>query len=116
VLEVLRGDYGSCSIFQEHPIDVKDEHGSTHHLFLDFYVREMGMAIECQGEQHYKPNSHFFSGKASFRKMQGNDAMKKQWCEDNDIMLIEVIFSEEVTPALIRGKIKDELKIRSKKK
>ena len=115
-LKILSEEYSSYTVFQEYPVQIRNASGVNHYLMFDFYIKEMGMVIECQGEQHFKPNSHFFSGKASFQRMKDNDAMKREWCEVNDLMFIELLFSEKITSSLLKSKIKAALKNRSRKR
>lgn len=54
---------------------------------LDFYLPEHKIAIECQGEQHFKPIV-YFGGKSGFDKRQELDIKKKKLCEENNILLL----------------------------
>lgn len=47
--------------------------------------------IECQGEQHYKPVEKF-GGNKQFQDQIENDALKRQYAEDNGIKLIEISY------------------------
>lgn len=61
-------------------------------LSLDFYLPIYNMAIECQGEQHFKPKT--FGGilkeqaEENFQKQKERDIRKKRLCEENGIQLI----------------------------
>ena len=48
--------------------------------------------IEYQGIQHYQMNE-FFGGKTEFEKRQKYDAIKKKYCEINNIQFIEIPYS-----------------------
>jgi hypothetical protein len=63
---------------------------------FDFYVVELDMAIEMQGEQHYKENSFF--GKGTMKR----DVRKRAFCEDLDIDLIEVPYKTPISELSIR--------------
>ena len=54
---------------------------------LDFYLEEYGIAIECQGEQHYKPVT-FFGGEDNLDYVKKNDEKKYSLCSKNNIPLI----------------------------
>ena len=62
-------------------------------LYFDFVVykdNEMRI-VEFQGQQHYKPVN--FGGGISvelFCRVKRNDEIKKEWCNDNDISLLEI--------------------------
>ena len=57
---------------------------------LDFYIPEINVAIECQGEQHFLPVD--FSGHGNgvemLEKNIKRDALKRQKCKDNGVELI----------------------------
>ena len=55
----------------------------------DFYLPELNIAIECQGVQHFEP-IEFFGGKVSFEKRKENDRIKRVFCKNNGIKLLEV--------------------------
>ena len=59
---------------------------------LDFYLPDYNIAIECQGEQHFKPVD--FAGKGEkwakemFLKNQKYDKIKKLLCKENNLELL----------------------------
>lgn len=67
-------------------------------LRFDFYIPSENMVIEFQGEQHYKPVD--FAGKGEkwaderFAYGQINDKIKRNYCEANNIRLIEIRYDE----------------------
>jgi hypothetical protein len=54
---------------------------------LDFYLPEYNIAIECQGEQHFKPY-RFEKDDKNFEKRNKLDKLKKILCEKNGIKII----------------------------
>ena len=54
---------------------------------LDFYLPDYNIAIECQGEQHFRPIK-YFGGKTKFNNTLKRDEKKKYLCEQHDIRLI----------------------------
>ena len=54
---------------------------------LDFYIPSKKIAIECQGEQHFKPIKHF-GGNIAFKIQQERDKRKKMLCEKHNIKII----------------------------
>ena len=54
---------------------------------LDFYLPDYNIAIECQGEQHFKENI-IFGGKNEFIKRIERDKIKKEICEKNGVKLL----------------------------
>ena len=63
----------------------------NNNLFLDFYLPQYNVAIECQGVQHFIPIKNNVE---KFNKIQYNDIEKKTKCIENHIHII--YFSNEV--------------------
>lgn len=57
------------------------------HMYLDFYLSEYNIAIECQGIQHFK-EVDFGSGKTNLTKSVEKDDLKKVLCEEHDIEVL----------------------------
>lgn len=66
---------------------------NINHLPLDFYLPEYNICIEFQGRQHYEPVEHF-GGEEQFIKQQKHDQIKRDYCKDNDIELIEISYKD----------------------
>ncbi len=56
-------------------------------LFLDFYLPDYNIAIECQGLQHFQ-SVEYFGGEEGFRYRLGNDKIKLDLCNDHGIQVI----------------------------
>ena len=56
-------------------------------MHLDFFLPEQGIAIECQGEQHFVP-SEFFGGEEVFIDNQARDKAKRDLCEAHGIKML----------------------------
>ena len=56
-------------------------------MHLDFFLPEQGIAIECQGEQHFSP-SEFFGGEEMFIDTQARDKAKRDLCEAQGIKML----------------------------
>lgn len=57
------------------------------HMFLDFFIPEYNVAIECQGTQHFKPYE-VFGGEESLLETQRRDNLKRRLCEEHDIRIL----------------------------
>lgn len=57
------------------------------HLYLDFFLPDYRIAIECQGLQHFKPIK-YFGGEEKFKVYLERDKIKKDLCEHNGIKVI----------------------------
>lgn len=71
-------------------------------LPFDFYLQDYNVCIEYQGEQHYKPVDFSYTptkeskekAKRKFEKGQKRDAIKKEYCNKNGILLFEISYKD----------------------
>lgn len=80
--------------------------GNIHNLELDCYNKEMNLAVEYSGAQHYKYIPYFHKNKEAFLNQKYRDEMKKRICRDYGINLIEVPYTvklEEIKNYLIKN-------------
>jgi hypothetical protein len=61
-----------------------------YNLELDLYNDDLKLAIEVQGDQHYKFTPFFHKNKDAFTMQRYRDEMKKQKCMKEGITLIEI--------------------------
>jgi very-short-patch-repair endonuclease len=59
---------------------------------LDFYLPDYNIAIECQGEQHFRPIKHF-GGEKRFKDVLERDCRKKKLCNDNNVTILYVNYN-----------------------
>ena len=57
---------------------------------FDFYLDDYNICIEYQGSQHYKPKF----GKESFEYTKTHDKIKKDFCKNNNIKLVEIHYKD----------------------
>lgn len=62
-------------------------------LPFDFYLKDYNICIEFQGKQHYFPVD-YFGGEETFKIRKMHDHMKKVFCIENNITLIEIKYNE----------------------
>lgn len=84
--------YPTMTILEEVPI--KLTHSDL--AYLDFYIPLLKIAIEVQGEQHFKFTPFFHGTMNGFLKAKRIDNNKKEWCEINRITLLEFSFDESI--------------------
>ena len=73
-------------------------------LRFDFYLPDFHSAIEYQGEQHYKPVA-MWGGDDGYTKRMQNDQIKRNYCHNNNISLLEVPYylsSDEIKDKIIK--------------
>jgi hypothetical protein len=54
---------------------------------LDVFIPQFGVAIECQGEHHFKP-IELYGGEEEFKSILENDDRKRKLCEENGVRLL----------------------------
>lgn len=64
-------------------------------LPFDFYLPTYNMAIEYDGEQHYKPID-WFGGESGFEYIKKHDQIKTQYCKDNGIKLLRISYQDDI--------------------
>ena len=62
-------------------------------LPFDFYLPDYNTACEVQGKQHYEP-VEYFGGEESFVIRVNHDNIKRNYCKQNNITLIEIPYWE----------------------
>lgn len=68
-------------------------------LPFDFYLNDYQIAIEYQGEQHYRP-IECFGGEMKFKLQQKHDNIKREYCKNNNIKLLEIPYFKNVNEEL----------------
>jgi len=76
-------------------------------LRLDFFVPELNLGWEYDGEQHFRFNSHFHKSEEAFQHAKGLDRLKEDLCSRLGIHLIRIGFQEELTVDLVDQKIQE---------
>jgi len=109
VYEFCRRRFPLFTILQEYTIFV-DDRGMKEHLFVDIFIKELNLAIECNGEQHYKANKFFFSGSFEFKKAQKRDSLKSEWCKKNKIALAVFKYSDKLSYEFFNETIDNAIK------
>lgn len=64
-------------------------------LPFDFYIPELNLLIEMQGEQHFKAVS-FWGGEEGLIKRQYHDKIKKDFCKNSGYNLLEIKYNEDI--------------------
>jgi hypothetical protein len=65
-------------------------------LPFDFYIPDLNILIEYQGELHFD-KMRIKNKNLAFEKLQRtkqNDQIKKEWCKNNNIKLLEILYTD----------------------
>lgn len=65
------------------------------HMKLDFYIPKYNIAIECQGEQHYRLNK-FFGGEEGFYLRKYKDELKRKQCKEHNVNLLYFNYNDDI--------------------
>lgn len=88
VKSLLRSFWYGDVVFEEFPV-----YGTRY--TLDFYNARRNIAIEVQGKQHTRYIKHFHNqNRQNFIDQLKKDDVKRQFCEINNIELIEIMEEE----------------------
>jgi len=63
-------------------------------LRIDRYIPELNLAIEFDGEQHFKAKK-IFGGETEFILTKKRDRRKTRFCRDNDINLLRIKYNQD---------------------
>lgn len=74
-------------------------------LELDCFNKELGLAVEYNGKQHYEYTPHFHKTKDSFLNQKYRDNLKRQLCIKNNIVLIEVDYKTKNIESFLKTKL-----------
>lgn len=85
----------------QYEIDINPSINPSGKAYIDFYLPQYNIAIEYNGTQHYKYIPYFHKGGIiDFEKQQKRDLYVKNYCEENNINLIEIKYSDNILEKL----------------
>lgn len=87
LVDVFTKLYPNVNLYED--VSIKIKRRKT--LYLDCYIPLFKTAIEINGKQHSQYTNFFHKDKYSFyTKQKLNDNLKREWCELNNLDLIEL--------------------------
>ena len=96
VKKFLKKYWQNLVVFEEFPV-------AGTRLSIDFYNANKRIAIEVQGSQHTKYNKFFHGGhKNNYLEQLKRDQIKAEFCEVNDIILVEIYDSDIINKSLFK--------------
>ena len=78
-------------------------------LSFDFYLPDYKLCIEFQGQQHYEPSMQINlckdqqKGLLKFKLQQKHDKIKKEYCLQNNLFLLEIKHTDNIKDKLKEG-------------
>lgn len=76
-------------------------------LELDCYNPSLKLAVEYNGEQHYKFIPYFHRNKETFHNQKYRDEIKKYKCKENGIVLIEVPYDVKDIESYLEAQLRN---------
>ncbi|WP_062564706.1 hypothetical protein [Pseudoalteromonas shioyasakiensis] len=72
---------------------------------FDIYIPELVLAVEYQGQQHYKPVK-LFGGVEGLKKTQQRDRDKVAKCKANNVSLVLFSYTDRLSEKLVMTRLK----------
>ena len=72
---------------------------------IDIYLPELKLAIEHQGEQHYRPIA-VFGGEEAHRRVVERDELKRRLCDENGVDVVDFRFDAPITKASVKNRLR----------
>jgi hypothetical protein len=106
VLELLQAIYPGFAVLENQTIEASDK-GRKCKLEVDLVLKELKVAIEVNGEQHYKFNQFFHPTIAHFHAQQSRDIAKAEAIADAGFTLVCIPDTEikDLTTAKLANRI-----------
>jgi hypothetical protein len=80
-------------------------------LFFDFYIKDLGLLLEIQGQQHDRFVKHFHTDREGFLASKKRDNLKKEYCENQSLILVEIRSEKELEKGKFIKRILEEMHI-----
>ena len=91
--KLLKQLFPADTILEEVTLPGSKKSGSC--LYADFLLPLQKVMVEVQGEQHYVFTPYFHRSKEAFTEAKKRDRDKKEWCEINGLILVELPFNKK---------------------
>ncbi len=101
VYSILKDLFPHNRIQKEHYVNFR---GTK--LFFDFFLPDLGIFVEVQGQQHGKFVKHFHGSKEKFLEAKKRDNLKIMYVQESEwSTLVRINYDEGITAELVYDKI-----------
>lgn len=93
-----KGEEQAALILQNLKLNYKEQYSININkckVIVDFYIPEHNTIIEFNGIQHHIPVKHF-GGELRFNKQIKRDELLRNYCQHNNINLIEITYQDNI--------------------
>lgn len=94
--DLIREIFSGYTVLEEVKLPGSRDPSKKSVLFLDFFIPNAMLGIEVHGKQHYEYIPYFHKSKAGYLMYLKRDQIKKEWCEINQIQLIELKYCDDL--------------------
>ena len=102
--EIISMVLDALNIKYEEQYRIKGSFRTRKEIVVDFYLPNNNCIIEFNGAQHYIP-MEFFGGEKQLRDQQQRDEELRQYCNQNNIKLLEIPYYEKQIKETIISKL-----------
>lgn len=85
----------NINFISQYKINIDSNINLSGNAFIDFYLPDLNIFIEYNGEQHYIAKE-FFGGELGLEKQKQRDNYVKNYCNTNNIKLIEIKYNDNI--------------------
>lgn len=100
VYKLLKKIFPHNVIVEEHYVRFKGVK-----LFFDFFIKDLNVLVEVQGQQHSKFIRHFHGNRDGFVAHKKRDNLKVEFSQKENIAFVRIYYDENVTKKLVMNKI-----------
>lgn len=90
--DILRKCLPYTKIYED--VTLRGCRGTGGLLIADFLIPNIPLLVEVHGRQHYEYIKYFHKSKKNYQSYVKNDIIKRDWCEINDIVYIELAYDK----------------------
>ena len=100
VYKLLKQTFPHNVIIGEYYVNFKGER-----LFFDYYIKDLGVLIECQGRQHDGYVAHFHGDAEGFKASKKRDNLKIAYAEKEGLTFVAVNDGEDLNESELLDRI-----------
>ena len=107
ITNYIRQLYSEYEIIEEMTFDDCVNPKTKYPLKFDIYIKDLNIAVECDGIQHYKKDAYFnqLAEKNGYTPTYITDLIKSEYCREKNIKLIRIPYVRVVTKKYVASYI-----------
>jgi hypothetical protein len=93
-VELVKEMFPNQTVMEEVELPGTKDKGLLRNLYADIFLPNLRLLVEVHGEQHYSYIPFFHNTEMDFWKQKKKDGHKKNWCELNTIIYVELPYND----------------------